>query len=455
MHSQRAVPQTLVVEKSPEVGMQPNLLMSTTHDFRQTSGRSLLDRWNPLHQWLEARRGIECEGYYKITETTIGPTVVARDRGGRKYEGINFASQDYLNLSSHPDVILAAQTAPLLSGVHSAGSAALMGTTAETRALEAELASFLQVQDCTVFPTGWAAGYGVVKMLVREMDHILIDMLSHACLQEGARDACKNVHQFRHCSTESLQSKLQRVRIENPDAGLLVITEGLFSMDSDTPDLIAIQKLCKEFDATLLVDVAHDLGSIGPSGLGHLGLMGLHGQIDIVMGSFSKTFASNGGFVASNHPALKLALISSCGPLTFTNSISPIAVNIVRRALSIACSEEGENLRRQLMSNAIRLRDGLTSAGFSVLGQPSAIVPVLLGSLEMSRVMTKHALKLGAIVNLVEYPAVSKNASRWRLQAMAHHTHEQIDSFVEIACTSRELAYLEIASQKANVSGDY
>lgn len=423
----------------------PNWLSGTTADYREDEGRDLLGRWQKHQQWWDARHDNSTDPYSKSTSGEIGASIQAFDRKGRAFSGSNFASQDYLNLSTHPAIRSAAIEAIHQYGVHSAGSAALMGNTHEAGLLEIELAKFLQMSDCTLFTTGWAAGYGTVKTLVRENDHVVIDLLAHACLVEGARDATENVHQVRHCSPEAIEARLARIRAKDDSAGILVVTETLFSMDSDVPDIHAIQKVAHKYGATLLVDVAHDLGSFGPGGTGMLGIQNMLGKVDIVMGSFSKTFASNGGFVATNNPDLKLALRYHCGALTFTNAISPVAARIVRESLRTVQSPTGEALRQKLAKNCLFLRTSLSAAGFEVLGQPSAIVPVVLGNAALSRLMTKHCLQLGAVVNLVEYPAVSRNTCRWRLQVMATHTEEQITDFVRIAVQARHMAGQELA----------
>jgi glycine C-acetyltransferase len=428
-------------------------LSGVTSDYRRDKGHDLLGRWQDHHEWVNRRCEQECEAYCKSTDSEIAPVLTAYDRQGRRYHGINLASQDYLNLASNPQVKAAAVDAVHRLGVHSAGSAALMGNSAVANQLEEELAAFLGVSDCTLFSTGWAAGYGVIRTLVRPHDHVVIDLLAHACLQEGARAATTRVHHFRHCSTDALEARLQRIRAAEPEAGILVVTETLFSMDSDTPDIAAAQRLATRYGATLLVDVAHDLGALGADGRGHLGLQNMLGQVDIVMGSFSKTFASNGGFVATSHPAIKLALRYNCGPLTFTNAITPIAASIVRQCLAMVQTGEGSRRRARLLRNSVHLRRGLAAAGFQVLGQASAIVPVILGDGALARLMTKHALRLGGIVNLVEYPAVSKNTCRWRLQVMADHSTAQMDAFVHIARQARQLASQELSALLAYSHG--
>lgn len=419
-------------------------------DFRSTSGADILARWDEHQRWFDARLRHGVDPYCKRTQTGIAPSCAATLRdGGHVVSGVNFASQDYLNLAAHPVIHDAAYGAIARYGVHSAGSAVLMGDTVLAERLERRIAEFLGYADCTLFPTGWAAGYGIVHTLAGRGDHILLDVLAHACLQEGARNSGAQVHSFPHLSNAAVLRRLERIRAEAPQAGILVVTEGLFSMDSDVPDLAGLSALCKAHGATLLVDVAHDLGALGPAGRGHLGTQNLLGSADVVMGSFSKTFASNGGFVATQARSLKLGLRSGCGPLTFSNALSPVQAAIVLAAFDVVDSEEGQARRDRLMQNVLRLRAGLTAAGFSVLGQPSAIVPVLLGEAALSRLMTRHALTGGALVNLVEHPAVPRNSCRWRLQVMADHRDEQIDRMVAIACAAREAAETELAAMTA------
>ncbi len=420
--------------------IEPGALDGVVSDFVDPHDRDLIARWRPHHAWWESRSRGGIDPYSKYTSSRIATQCEAGARNGLQYRGVNFGSQDYLNLASHPAVHQAARDAIDNFGVHSAGSAALMGNTVLSRELEERLAAFLGYADCTVFPTGWGAGYGVIKTLVRPHDHIVIDVLAHACLQEAARAATDNLHTFPHLSNAAVERRLERIRREDPDAGILVVTETVFSMDSDVPDLAGLREVCTRHGAILLVDAAHDLGAMGATGRGCLEDAGIVGQPDILMGSFSKTFASNGGYVACQDPALKLALRYNCGPLTFTNAISPVQCAIVLRCLDIIESDEGAELRGRLMENALLLRDGLTAHGFSVMGQPSAIVPVVTGSAALSRLMTRHALENGAIVNLVEYPAVSRNSCRWRLQVMAGHQLDEIDTMIDLAVSARSHA---------------
>ena len=257
---------------------------------------------------------------------------------------------------------------------------------------------------------------------MRRSDHVVLDELAHASLQEGARAATGNVHVFRHLSLESLERRLKRVCAADPIGGILVVTESLYSMDSDVPDLLAHQELAHRYGANLLVDVAHDLGVLGRDrGQGALEVQGVLGQIDLIVGSFSKAFAANCGFVARNHPGLKLAMRFGSGPNTFSTAPSPIQASVALKGLEIVQSSEGFASRQRIQDMAMSLRQTLTDMGLHVLGQPSAIVPVLMGGVARSRLTARFMVEEGVLVNLVEHPAVARNTSRLRLQLMASH----------------------------------
>ena len=203
-------------------------------------------------------------------------------------------------------------------------------------------------------------------------------------------------------------------------------------MDSDTPDLAGLQALCHEFNATLVVDVAHDLGCLGDDGRGYIGLQNMLGKIDIVMGSFSKTFASNGGFVACKRRAVKEYLRFYSAPATFSNALSPVQAAIILKAFEIVESVEGRIRRVALMANVLSLRHQLREAGLDYYGDPSAIVCVKMGTEGLARLVSKRLPKLGLVANLVEFPAVPKGAARIRMQVMANHSEKNIADAVQI-----------------------
>jgi 7-keto-8-aminopelargonate synthetase-like enzyme len=409
---------------------QNDALAGSMRDFRDLHGTDLTARVEPFYRWKQARRQYGYWPYSKSMEEAPRPVTAAIDDNGRRVRGVNFASQDYLGLSSHPGIKDIAKATIEEFGVHSAGSSALAGNTKYSVALEETIAKFLGMKHTTLYPTGWAAGYGVIKGLIRPDDHVVMDGLSHACLQEGAYSATRNVHLHGHLNIGSLQRHLRRIRTRDTVNGILVVTESLFSMDSDTPDLAAIQALCNEYDAKLLVDVAHDLGCLGPDGRGHLGIQNMLGKVDLVMGSFSKTFASNGGFVATHSAAVREYLKFYGCSATFSNALSPVQCATVLKAFEIIQSPEGELLRNALMERVVYLRQRLQEADFEVMGAPSAIVPVMVGPEALARMVCQKLPSLKAVANLVEYPAVAKGNARLRLQVMATHTVQNIDDMV-------------------------
>jgi len=415
-------------------------LTGSLRDYRDLRGADLLGRVEHFFRWQDLRRQHRLWPYSRATEEAPKTVCAAQEDTGARFGGVNFGSQDYLSLASHPGIMAAAKAAIDEYGVHSAGSAAFIGNTRYSLALERSIADFLGMEHAVLYPTGWAAGFGVIKALVRPDDHVVMDGLCHSCLQEGAFAATRNVHLHGHLNIASARRHLTRIRTRDAENAILLVTESLFSMDSDTPDIAALQDLCREFKATLLVDCAHDLGNLGEDGRGHIGLQHLIGQVDIVMGSFSKTFGSNGGFVACNSPAVREYLKYYSAPQTFSNALSPVQAAIVLKAFDIVKGAEGRTLRAELMSNIVYLRTRLQEAGFEVVGEPSAIVPVMMREEGLARLVASRLPELGVVANLVEYPAVAKGSARFRFQVMARHTKGDIDDVVSRLRTAYDAA---------------
>src|ERR1700681_1551774 len=409
----------------------PAALTGSMRDFRVPCGADLLGRTEGFFKWQNLRRQNGLWPFSRATEDGPGTVCQAQDDSGNKMRGVNFASQDYLSLSSHSAIKSTARETIERCGVHSAGSPALVGNTSHSLALERKIADFLKMEEVVLYPTGWAAGFGVIKGLVRSADHVVMDMLSHSCLQEGANAATNKIHLFRHLDNEYCRNILSKIRAKDVENAILVVTEGLFSMDSDTPDLAALQDLCREYDATLLVDVAHDLGAVGEGGRGFIGTQNMLGKIDIVMGSFSKTFASNGGFVSCNFPAVKQYLKFYGCSATFSNALSPVQAATVTKAFDIVRSDRGRDLRWLLMKRVRQLRKALTAAGLEGVGNPSAIVPVVVGDEALARMVSRRLPELGVVANLVEYPAVAKGNARFRFQVMPNHTAKNVKDLAE------------------------
>lgn len=426
-------------------------LTGSMRDFRVPGGADLLGRTEHFFKWQNLRRQNGLWPFSRATEDGPGTICSAQDDSGNMMRGVNFASQDYLSLSSHSEIKATAKEVIERCGVHSAGSPALVGNTSYSVKLERKIAEFLQMDEVVLYPTGWAAGFGVIKGLVRSADHVVMDMLSHSCLQEGASAATNNIYLFRHLDNDYCRNLLAKIRAKDKENGILVVTEGLFSMDSDTPDLVGLQELCREFNATLVVDVAHDLGCLGPDGRGHIGMQEMLGQVDIVMGSFSKTFASNGGFVACKSRAVKEYLRFYSAPATFSNALSPVQAATVLKAFEIVESEEGRHQRDALMTNILSLREHLRNAGLEYYGDPSAIVCVKMGAEGVARLVSKQLPQLGLVANLVEFPAVPKGAARIRMQVMANHSEQNIINAVQILKVAREQAEMDYDELKRPV----
>jgi glycine C-acetyltransferase len=272
---------------------------------------------------------------------------------GRMFEGMNFGSQDYLGLSTDERVREAGIRAIRDFGVHSASSGMLQGGTRPSLELEAELGDFVSAEHVTLFPTGWGAGFGTITALVRPTDHIIMDRLAHVCLQQGAHAATQNIQRYRHLDVEEATAHIARVRAGDARSGILVITEGTFSMDADAPRLRSLVAACREYEATLFVDVAHDLGQLGPGGTGQLGLQEVLGEVDLVMGAFSKTFCSCGGFIASRAASVKDYVRVFGGTFAFSNALSAAQAAVALEAVRITRSADGDARRAELQRAAI------------------------------------------------------------------------------------------------------
>jgi glycine C-acetyltransferase len=393
--------------------------------YAQPTGPDLLSRTETFFEWQEARRQQGLWPYSRSLDAAPRPSCGLHSETGAGISGLNFLSQDYLSLSTHPHVLEAAHRTLRDHGLHSAGSAMLGGNSSLSLVLEQAVGEALDAPHVALFSTGWGAGFGTITALVRPDDYVVMDTLAHACLQSGAAAATKNVIRFRHRDNEAVRRHLRKIRSRDAQNSILVVTEGLFSMDSDVPAIDELQAICREWGATLLVDVAHDFGAMGPGGTGSIGAQEMLGRVDLVVGAFSKTFASNGGFMATRSPAVRQFVRVFGGPHIFSNALSPVSAAVVTEALRIVRSEEGYRLRAALSENIATLRAELHRRGVEALGVPSPVVPVVVGDAPVARVAAKMIFERGVFVNLVEYPAVPVRGSRFRMQVMAGHSLEQ------------------------------
>lgn len=418
--SEKAVPEARSLDRQSEA-LQRNLV-----EFAAPRGPDLLARTEPFARWVQARRDAALWPYMRSLEAPPRPETTTRDESGRPLPGKNFGSQDYLSLGSHSAVHEAAISALMELGPHSASSGILQGNTKLSRALETSLAEFLELEHVLLFPTGWGAGFGSIVGLVRAYDYIVLDKLAHACLQAGSFAATQRVVRNEHIDVADVRSRLEAIRKDDAQGAVLVVTEGLYSLDSDSPAIEALQDTCRELGATLLVDVAHDLGALGPNGTGQIGIQGMLGKVDLVMGSFSKTFASNGGFLASNSGGAVDFVRAYGNTATFSNALSPMQAAVVNQALEIVRSEEGDRLREDLLRAVNVLRDGFSAVGIECPGSPSAIVIVPVGDEAVGRVAARLLTERGVLLNFFEFPAVVLGDSRFRMQVMAAHTEDQV-----------------------------
>jgi 7-keto-8-aminopelargonate synthetase-like enzyme len=429
-------------------------LAGSAAQFAQPRGADLLGRTAQVEAWHDARAAHGLWQYTRSLEGAPLPIASIRDEAGLGARGINFASQDYLSLASHPQVAEAAARALRDAGPHSAGSAVLLGNTRFSLELEAAIAGLVQLEHVALFPTGWGAAFGAITALVQAQDHIVIDQFAHASLRQGAAAATPNVAINRHLDVGHVRELLAAIRARDTANGILVVTEGLFSMDSDTPDLAALQDTCRELNATLLVDVAHDLGAMGPGGGGFIAQQGMLGKIDLVMGAFSKSFGSNGGFVASSSRAVKRHLQLFAGPHMFSNALSPVQSAVIRECIGIIASSEGDVLRADLLRNVDGLRALLAGEQLQCMGIPSPIVPVLIGSEKVSRLVGKLLFDQSVFVNQVEFPGVPVGASRLRLQLMSNHNMQQIKRAAPVIGLAVRRARQAIAAAEARQQRD-
>lgn len=423
-------------------------LTGSLRDYRAPTGTDLLGRVSGFFDWQDLRRQHDLWPYAKSSSIAPKTHCAVLSDSGQQIEGVNFASQDYLSLSSHPAVKEAAIEAVKEYGVHSAGSAALLGNTRHSLMLENAISEFVHGREIVLYPTGWSAGFAAIQGIVRPNDHVVLDVLAHSCLQEGARAATQNIHYHGHLNDNGLARRLQRIRARDSENGILVVTESLFSMHSDTPDIGALRAVCDEYNAQLLVDCAHDFGCIGENGLGHMGLQNMIDKTDVIIGSFSKTFASNGGFIAIKDRSVAEYLKYFSATQTFSNALSPVQAATVLASLNVVRSDEGRDRREALMNNILYMRASMGANGLETLGDPSPIIPVRVGAEGLARIAARELSALGGIANLVEYPAVPQGGARFRVQVMSDHSKSDIDTFVKLMRTAMQNAEVEFRAYR-------
>ncbi len=401
--------------------------MGSPYLYRNYKGKTLEERFRPLTNWVDLRTLNGVLPFSRTLLTPIANTVrVTNTWADEDTDCINFGSQDYLGLTQHPAVAKAAIDVINEFGVHSGGSPVLSGRNVISAKLEKRIAATLMQDQALLFTNGWMACFGAVVGLASHKDTIVMDMLCHNSLEVGARFATENVYKFKHNDLESLESKLKISRQRDSENGLFIIIETLYSMNSDSPNLPDVLALADKYEAIVLLDMAHDFGSGGEKGLGLLETVDItkHKNV-IIIGTFSKNFATTGGFVAGPY-VIRHQLEGFAPTFTFTNSITPIQCAIASKCFDIIFSEEGKMLRKQLISRVRFAIDQFNKRGFVTFGDPSAIIPVFIGDSKLARIMSREMQILGLNANVVEFPAVPRDKSLFRFQMMATMTEELI-----------------------------
>ncbi len=370
------------------------------------------------YRFTKAREVI-ASGYYPYfvpIEASYDTEVIIN--GERK---IMVGSNNYLGLTHHPRVLEAAEAALRRYGSGCTGSRFLNGTLDLHEQLEERLARFLNQEAALVFSTGFQANLGVLATLVGRDDHLFSDKLNHASIVDGSRLAFGTVHRYPHGDLRSLERELARTPSE---AGKLIVTDGIFSMEGTIVDLPGIMALAEFYGAEVLVDDAHSFGVLGEFGGGTAQHFHMEDRISLVMATFSKSLASIGGVVAGPEDVIHY-LKHHARALIFSASMPPASVAVVLAALDVIESEPER--REQLWRNTRRMQEGLRSLGYDIGQSETPIVPVQIGELERMLVFWKVMFDAGVFTNPVTPPAVPENSCRLRISLMATHTDDHID----------------------------
>jgi 8-amino-7-oxononanoate synthase len=348
-----------------------------------------------------------------------------------------FGSNSYLGLTNHPKIKEAAKNAIDKYGTGCAGSRFLNGTLDIHIELEEKLAKFTGKEGALCFSTGFQVNLGVVSVLTGRNDHVLLDILDHASIIEGSRLSYSRVLKFGHNDMKSLESKLRHCATGSLK---LIVVDGIFSMEGDIVKLPEIVKLAKKYNATIMVDDAHSLGVIGVNGSGTASHFGLTDNVDLIMGTFSKSFASLGGFIAADNDTINFIKHTSRS-LMFSASMTPSSAGTVLAALEIM-QNEPERIKHLWDITNYALK-GFKAMGFDTGKSETPIIPLFIRDDIKALMLTKVLLDDGVFVNPVVSPGVPKEDSLIRYSLMATHTKEQVEISIEkITSAAKNLGIL-------------
>ena len=337
---------------------------------------------------------------------------------------IMMGSNNYLGLTHHPKVLEASRRALERYGSGCTGSRFLNGTLDLHEQLEARLANFFGKDDALVLSTGYQANLGMISCLVGRSDIVLIDKLDHASIVDGAKMSYGQTERFGHGNLEQLERLLEK----HADRGTMIIVDGIYSMEGDIADLPALIALKQKYGAALAVDDAHSVGVLGPKGDGTAAHFGVIDDVDVIVGTFSKSLASIGGFIAASEGVIHYVK-HHARPLIFSAALPPANTAGVLAAHEVMVQEPER--RDRLWANTARLQEGLRSLGYDIGPSETPIVPVLIGTIENTFVFWRKLFEAGVFTNPVVPPAVPPSECRLRTSLMATHTDDQIDFALE------------------------
>jgi 7-keto-8-aminopelargonate synthetase and related enzymes len=400
--------------------------METTSTLTTDRRLKVLDLFQKCYDYTLAdevkKQGLYA--YFHPFEENEGPVVTIE---GRKV--IMAGSNNYLGLTTHPRVQEAAKRAVDKYGTGCSGSRYLTGTVDLHVEMEERLAKFLNKEACLMYSTGFQTALGVISTLVQRGDYVISDRENHACIVTGtmiSRGQQAELVRYKHNDMDSLESVVSKLPLDAPK---LIVTDGVFSTTGDIVDLPRMVEVAKRYNARVMVDDAHAIGVIGVGGRGTASHFGLEDQVDLIMGTFSKTFASLGGFVAGEKAVINY-LKHHSPAFIFSASPTPASVAAAIEALKIL--EEEPELVNQLIRNADRVRQGLKNLGFKVYENKTAIVPVIIGDTMKTLLFWRKLFDAGVYANAFVRPGVPAGMEMLRTSYMASHRNEHLDRIIEL-----------------------
>ena len=387
-----------------------------------------------LSEQLEAWR--QAGTYQKLRELETACAPLCRFDGR---DVINLASNNYLGLTNHPKLVEAALEATRRFGVGSGAVRTIAGTMSIHLELERRIAQFKHVEACVVFQSGFAANAGTVAAILGPEDHIISDELNHASIIDGCRLSKAKIHVFPHRDSAAADRILGELAA-TPGRKLL-ITDGVFSMDGDIAPLPALVAVARRHGAIMMIDDAHSSGVLGRNGRGTVEHFGLHGQVDIQVGTLSKAIGALGGYVCGSRDLIDY-LYQRARPFLFSTSHPPAVAASCMAAFDLL-EEEPERID-SLWNNTRYFKDALNAAGFRTGASESPITPIMVGEATLAHAFSKALFEEGVLATGIGYPTVPHGKARIRTIVTATHTREQLDQALEILVrVARRMGILE------------